>query len=130
MVDLTAQTSWVLLVTWTLSVLYELYRAMFKSSVSEFDSFRSWLGQGLPLLFILGFATALLVATGWTWAVWLTLVFVVAVIGISIFYYSPVILPARKPGPLDHFEDKVFTGLLFVAAALLLYQVTGTALAA
>jgi hypothetical protein len=34
----------------------------------------------------------------------------------------------RRPGLIDWFEDMVFTGLLFVVAALLLYEVTGFAL--
>lgn len=130
MTELTSQASWILLATWILSVMYEVYRAAFKSTVSEFDSFRSWMGQGLPLLFAAGFATVVLVRTGWPWAIWVTLVFTIIVIGISIFYYSPAILPARKPGLVDHFEDKVFTGLLFVAAGLLLYDRFSTTLIA
>jgi hypothetical protein len=31
-------------------------------------------------------------------------------------------MPARRPGRIDWFEDLVFTGLLFVAAAQLLYE--------
>jgi hypothetical protein len=45
---------------------------------------------------------------------------------VSIFYYNPRIMLARKPGIIDWFEDLVFTGLLFVAAALLLYAISGT----
>jgi hypothetical protein len=36
--------------------------------------------------------------------------------------------PKRKPGPIDWFEDKVYTGLLFVAVALLLYDLAGKTL--
>jgi hypothetical protein len=31
----------------------------------------------------------------------------------------------RRPGLLDWFEDLVFTGLLFVATAQLLYEIAG-----
>jgi hypothetical protein len=34
----------------------------------------------------------------------------------------------RQPGRVDWFEDIVFTGLVFVGAALLLYQVLGVTL--
>jgi hypothetical protein len=34
----------------------------------------------------------------------------------------------RRPGIIDWFEDLVFTGLLFVAGALLLYDILGMTL--
>ena len=46
-------------------------------------------------------------------------------VGVSIFYYNPYMIVAREPGLLDWFEDLVYTGLLFVAAALLFYEVRG-----
>ena len=52
-----------------------------------------------------------------------------ALIMVSIFYYSPIMLPQRKPGPIDWFEDKLYTGLLFVAVALLAYDLLGKTLA-
>jgi hypothetical protein len=47
---------------------------------------------------------------------------------VSIFYYNPRILLERQPGVIDWFEDLVFTGLLFVAAVLLAYEVAGMTL--
>ncbi|GAB2651110.1 hypothetical protein GCM10009743_28980 [Kribbella swartbergensis] len=47
---------------------------------------------------------------------------------VSILFYNPKILPARRPGVVDWFEDLVFTGLVFLAAALLLHQVLGLTL--
>jgi branched-subunit amino acid ABC-type transport system permease component len=52
----------------------------------------------------------------------------VALIIVSIFYYSPTVLPQRKPGPIDWLEDKLYTGLLFVAVALLAYDLLGKTL--
>jgi hypothetical protein len=46
----------------------------------------------------------------------------------SVFYYNPVIMLERRPGLIDWIEDLAFTGLLFVAAALLLYEVLGKSL--
>jgi hypothetical protein len=34
----------------------------------------------------------------------------------------------RKPGPIDWFEDKVYTGLLFGAVVLLVYDLAGKTL--
>ena len=47
----------------------------------------------------------------------------------SIFYYNPKMMVERKPGLIDWFEDLVYTGLLFVVAALLTLEVSGFALA-
>lgn len=44
---------------------------------------------------------------------------------VSIFYYNPRIMIDRQPGVIDWFEDLVFTGLLFVVVALLLYELRG-----
>lgn len=126
MVEYTTQASWVLIAASIFSILYELYRATLKAGVSRFDSMRSWL-LALPV-YAVAIGIAVLVRTGWLWTVWLTLVLSVTLIGVSIFYYGPVALPPRRPGVIDHFEDRVYTGLLFVAAALLIYHLFGTKL--
>lgn len=69
-----------------------------------------------------------LLFTGFRWAVWLGLIVSVGLILVSIFYYKPLTMPERKPGMIDWFEDLVYTGLLFVAAALLMYEVLGKSL--
>jgi hypothetical protein len=48
---------------------------------------------------------------------------------VSIFYYNPKIMLKRKPGIIDWVEDLVYTGLLFVAAALLTLEGSGLTLA-
>jgi hypothetical protein len=60
---------------------------------------------------------------------WTALATGVGLIMVSIFYYSPVMLRQRKPAPVDWLEDKVYTGLLFVAVALLAYDLLGKTLA-
>ncbi len=62
---------------------------------------------------------------GPAWAAWLGLLFCVAWIAYGIFVFNPVVMCERKPGIIDWVEDLVFMGLLFVAAALLLYEVLG-----
>lgn len=126
MIKLVVQASWVLIAAFALSLLYELYRATVKAGVSESDSMRLFVTQAIPV-YIIGFIIAVLVRRDSSWATWLALLFSLALIGVSIFYY-PVILLTRLPGPIDWFEDRVFTGLLFVAAALLVNRLARTKL--
>ena len=117
--DLMSDAAWVLVATFLLSITYELYRATVRAGDSEYDSTRAFVEQ-LPLYAV---ATAVIVGlfTGDDWAALVGLAFCLAVILVSILYYNPRIMLARRPGLLDWFEDLVFTGLLFVAAAQLIY---------
>jgi hypothetical protein len=121
--DLLTHAAWVLVATFTLSLGYEIYRATMKAGTSRHDSLRS-LVQTLPIYVVAAAVIwALFVGAGWAAAV--GLIFSVVAIIVSIFYYNPVIMLERRPGIVDWFEDLVFTGLLFVAATLLLYDVLG-----
>jgi hypothetical protein len=128
MSELVRHAAWMLLITVALSFIYELYRATIKAGVSRHDSLRTFVSQGLPLYVVATIVIATLFA-GFTWAAWVGLVFSVALILVSIFYYNPRIMLERQPGLIDWFEDLVYTGLLFVAAALLLYDLLGKTLA-
>lgn len=128
MVGHATQASWILIATFALSALYELYRSTAKAGTSRYDSMRGFLTQALPF-YVVAFALAVLLRTGWRWVSWTTLAFGVALILVSIFYYSPVMLPQRQPGLIDWVEDKLYTGLLFVAVALLTYELLGQSLA-
>ena len=70
-------------------------------------------------------ATAVVVVLflGYDWAAWVGLAFSLLVILISIFVYNPRIMIERQPGLVDWFEDLVFTGLMFVAATQLIYEI-------
>ena len=127
MLRYSSQVSWILIVAFMLSLLYELYRSTAKNGISKSDSMRSFLTQGL-LFYAIAFALAVLVHTGWPWVVWTALAVGVGLIIVSIFYYSPIVLPQRKPGPIDWLEDKLYTGLLFVAVALVSYDLLGKTL--
>ena len=100
MLRYSSQVSWILIVAFALSLLYELYRSTAKNGTSKYDSMRSFLTQGLPF-YALAFALAVLVRTGWPWVAWTTLAVGIALISVSIFYYSTIVLPQRKPGPID-----------------------------
>lgn len=124
MTDLTSDAAWVLTATFTLSIAYELYRATVRSGVSAHDSIRGFVGQ-LPVYVAAAVVIAVLFL-GEDWAAWVGLAFSVAAILVSITYYNPRIMLDRRPGIVDWLEDLVFTGLLFVAAAQLIYHLART----
>ncbi len=122
------QIAWLLGAAFVLSLFYELYRAIFKTGISEWDSMRSFLRQQPPF-YAIGFATTALVAVGFSWAVWLALVLSILVIVMGTLYYCPRILVARRPGPIDWIESNVFCGLLFAVAVLSINHLLGNTLA-
>lgn len=124
---LARHAAWVLLAAFALSLVYELYRATAKAGTSRHDSMRLFL-QAVGVYVVPAVAIVGLFA-GAGWASWAGLVIATAWIGVSIFYYNPVVMPERQPGIIDWVEDLAFTGLLFVAATLLLYEVLGWSLA-
>lgn len=126
MSDLVTHAAWVLLATFALSFGYEAYRVTLKAGTSEHDSMRAF-ARTLVLYVVAAVVIAALFA-GLSWAPWAGLVLSVVAILVSIFYYNPKIMLDRRPGIVDWFEDLVFTGLLFVAATLLLYEVLGLTL--
>jgi phosphatidylserine synthase len=126
-VDLVGQAAWILVAAFVLSLAYELYRATVKAGTSPHDSMAAFVRTDLALYVVAAVVIASLFA-GFRWAPWVGLIFSAAVTAVSILYYNPKIMPARKPGLLDWFEDLVFTGLNILATALLLYQVLGVTL--
>lgn len=120
MSPLTTHAAWTLTVAFALSLAYEVYRATARAGVSEHDSPRKLVREGIPVY--VGAAVVIgLMFTGRTWAAWLGLGFATVAILVSIFYYNPTIMIARRPTTVDWAEDLVFTGLLFVAVAQLVY---------
>lgn len=126
MTVLVKHAAWVLLITFALSFSYELYRATIKAGTSRHDSMRSFI-QTLVLYAAAATVIAALFA-GLSWAAWAGLVLSILMILVSIFYYNPKIIVERRPGVIDWLEDLVYTGLLFVAATLLIYEIVGKTL--
>jgi hypothetical protein len=60
-----------------------------------------------------------------SWAAWAGLLVCALMILVSILAYNPVIMLERKPAFIGWVEELPFTGLLFVAATLLLDEVLG-----
>ncbi len=121
------QIAWLLGIAFGLSLLYELYRAIVKTGITEWDSMRYFLRRQPPF-YAIGFATTALVAVGFSWAVWLALILSIILIVVGIFYYGPKILMARRPGPIDWIENNVFGGLFFTVAVLSINHLLGNAL--
>jgi len=120
---LVADAAWVLLIAHALSCGYELWRATARAGVSEHDSLSAFLRQDIPLYVVAAVVISLLFADVGG-AAWIGLAFSIVVILASVFFYNPQVMPKRQPGLFDWFEDLVFTGLHFVAAALLIYEIT------
>jgi hypothetical protein len=125
--DLVTQAAWMLVAAFLLSFVYEVYRATAKAGTSRHDSMRAFATNNLAFYAIAASVIAVLFL-GFEWAPWVGLIFSGVAIAASILYYNPKILVERAPGVIDWLEDIVFTGLLFVTAALLIYQVLGISL--
>lgn len=123
---LMTHAAWVLVVAFALSLAYEVWRVTAKAGTSRHDS-RAAFVRTLPL-YVAAVAVISGLFTGDRWAAWLGLAFSVVLILVSVLYYNQRIMIERQPGLIDWVEDLVYTGLLFVAAALLLYEVTGATL--
>jgi len=123
--NLANDAAWILVMAFALSFVYELYRAGIRAGTSKHDSMRAFVLQ-IPLYVAAAIVISSLFA-GVGFAEEVGLAFSIGAILVSIFYYNPKVIMERQPGIIDWFEDLVFTGLLFVAAALLLYEVIGRA---
>ena len=127
MTTLAVQAAWALVAAFLLSLVYEIYRATAKAGASRHDSMDSFVKNNVALYVVAAVVIGLLLV-GFDRAPVIGLAFSVVVIGASILFYNPRIMLERQPAMIDWFEDIVFTGLVFVAAALLLYQVLGLTL--
>jgi hypothetical protein len=124
---LAMQAAWALVAAFLLSLVYEIWRATVKAGTSRHDSMDSFVKNNVVLYVIAAVVIGLLFVR-FPWVPVIGLVFSVVVIAASILFYNPRIMLDRQPGMIDWFEDMAFTGLVFVAAALLLYQVLGVTL--
>lgn len=121
------QAAWALVAAFLLSLVYEIWRATAKAGTSRHDSMDSFVKNNVVLYVVAAVVIGLLFVR-FAWAPLIGLAFSVVVIGASILFYNPRIMLDRQPSMIDWFEDVVFTGLVFVAAALLLYQALGVTL--
>jgi hypothetical protein len=127
MTVLAEHATWILVVAMVGSLIYEVYRATVKAGTSRYDSWSAFVREVL-VLYVLAAIVVAVQILGWEWASWLGFAFAAIVILISTFYYNPRVMSERRPDLFDWFEDIAFTGLLFVSAALYLYDALGWAL--
>lgn len=124
---LEVHAAWVLVVTFAISLAYELWRATAKAGATEHDSMHNFVTKVLAL-YILAAVVIWMLFAGIAGAAWVGLVFSVVFILVSIFYYNPVYMCARDTSLIAWAEDLTYTGLLFVAAFLLTYELAGLSL--
>jgi len=125
---ITTVAGWLLLVASILSAGYELWRAIARTGVGPNDRMADWL-RGLPI-YVGSLVTSGLLILGWEYALIPGLAYAVLAAAASIFWYGPSILPGRRPGVVDWFEDRVFTILVGTVAMLLVLDVLGVTLVA
>ena len=125
-VTIASQAGWLLLGAALLSAAYELWRAVARTGIMKYDSIQAWL-LSMTVVVVEVVVAALLLA-GWQWAPHVGFLLAVGLLAISIFYYGPKVLFERKPGLIDHFEDRVFTVLVAAVALFLGYQLLGVTL--
>jgi hypothetical protein len=121
---LTTVAAWVLITTFAISFGYETSRLLTARERSPYDGVR-WYLRTLALDAIAAVVVVLLLVAG-SAAVLPALVFSLAAIAASLFYYAPVVMLARlggRPALVDWLECLSYTGGLFAAAALLGYAV-------
>lgn len=116
--------AWVLIASLGYSLLYEMWRDLVKAGSTTHDSPKQLL-MLIPVLYGPGAVIIWMLLAGIPGATWAGLVFSVVFVLVSVLYYNPVIMIDRKPSLWAWIEDLVYTGLLFVAAALLLLDVAG-----
>ena len=121
MENLTSHAAWTLIITFSLSIVYEIYRATLKKGVSKHDSMKAFFA--LSPLYLVSALIISFLFVGYSWAALVGLIYCAILIMVSIFYYNPKIMLERKPGIFDWFEDLIYTGLLFTAATMLAYEV-------
>jgi phosphatidylserine synthase len=127
-VSLTIVSAWLLLLAALISVSYELWRALARTSVGPNDTIADWL-KGLPLYVGAAVVVALLFA-GWEFAPLLGLAYGVLATAASIFWYGPTVMLQRRPSLIDWVEDRLFTILVGLVTFLLACDLAGISLLA
>jgi hypothetical protein len=121
MKNLKIHSAWTMVITFSLSLFYEIWRSTFMAGTSEYDNMKAF--WELSPLYIVAVFIIFVLFNGYRWASWAGLIFSFVLILVSIFYYNPVMMMVRKPELIDWFEDFAYTGLLFVAATMLYYDI-------
>jgi hypothetical protein len=118
---------WTLAAAFVISALYQLYRSALME-VPEYDAFT--LTTGIVYAAFIGVSA--LVLTGRRWAWWIVSVLVLLLVLLGVFWYYPVVVPARieagAMGLVGWLEGTIYMGLLFVAGFICVLNLLGARL--
>jgi hypothetical protein len=118
---------WVLALAFVVSAVYQLYRSAFMQ-IPRYDAFTPTTCVAYACLI----GVSALVLTDKRWAWWVVSMLVVLLIVVGVFWYYPVVVPARieagAMGVAGWLEGSVYMGLLFVAGFVCLLKLWGVRL--
>jgi hypothetical protein len=118
---------WTLVLAFVISAVYQLYRSAFME-IPRYDAFTPTTGAAYACLI----GVSALVLTDKRWAWWVVSVLVLLLILVGVFWYYPVVVPARiqagAMGSAGWLEGSAYMGLLFVGGFVCLLKLRGVRL--
>jgi|SRR5215211_6885678 hypothetical protein len=118
---------WTLATAFVISALYQLYRSVLME-VPQYDAFT--LTTGIVYASLIGVSALVLTNRSWAW--WVVSGLVVLLVLVGVFWYYPVVMPARieagAMGLVGWLEGSVYMGLLFVGGFVCLLNLQGVRL--
>ena len=112
---------WTLAAALVISAVYQLYRSAFVE-IPEYDSFT--LTTAVVYASLIGVSALVLTDRSWAW--WVVSVLVVLLVLVGVFWYYPVVVPARieagAMGLVGWLEGSLYMGLLFVGGFVCLLK--------
>jgi hypothetical protein len=118
---------WTLATAFVISAAYQFYRSVLME-VPEYDAFT--LTIGIVYACLIGVSALVLTNRRWAW--WVVSVLVLLLVLVGVFWYSPVVMPARieagAMGLVGWLEASVYIGLLFVAGFICILNLLGVRL--
>jgi hypothetical protein len=118
---------WTLAAAFVISAVYQLYRSALME-VPEYDAFTLTTGN----VYAAFIGVSALVLTDRRWAWWIVSVLVLLLLSLGVFWYYPVVVPARieagAMGPVGWLEGTIYMGLLFVAGFICVLNLLGARL--
>jgi hypothetical protein len=117
---------WTLAAAVVISAVYQLYRSAFMEI--QYDAFT--LTTAVVYASLIGVSALVLTNRRWAW--WVVSGLVLLLVLVSVFWYYPVVVPARieagAMGLVGWLEASVYLGLLFVGGFVCLLNLLGVRL--
>ena len=117
---------WTLAAAFMISAVYQLYRSAFMEI--QYDAFTPT--TGIVYASLIGVSALVLTNRRWAW--WVVSGLVLLLVLVSVFWYYPVVVPARieagAMGLVGWLEASVYLGLLFVGGFVCLLNLLGVRL--